>query len=186
MLDHFISPENILRLAHNTPDHIQILLTLNRVRLSHRFGVAQSRCTPIARAHRNRSQPRTPQLPWNCRLTPRGQHNGRTRAAAANTHTPSISRDNPHPRCTQCQTGTCSVTLTTGTPVASVLTELALECSVPSSAQLLSGTGVSSALQCLAFRWHFSAPVPQCLTVTVTRSPNLGWERAGNAKKCVY
>ena len=73
-----------------------------------------------------------------------------------------------------------------GYPVASVLTELALECSVPSSAQLLSGTGVSSALQCLAFRWHFSAPVPQCLTVTVTRSPNLGWERAGNAKKCVY
>ena len=96
MLDHFISPKNILRLAHNTPDHIQILLTLNRVRLSHRFGVAQSRCTPIARAHRNRSQPRTPQLPWNCRLTPHGQHNGRTRAAAANTHTPSISRDNPH------------------------------------------------------------------------------------------
>ena len=98
MLDHFISPKNILRLAHNTPDHIQILLTLNRVRLSHRFGVAQSRCTPIARAHRNRSQPRTPQLPWNCRLTPHGQHNGRTDACCCgeHTHTEYFTRQSTH------------------------------------------------------------------------------------------
>lgn len=99
MLDHFISPENILRLAHNTPDHIQILLTLNRVRLSHRLNIRRRTIalhTDRTRASQSISTTNATTPMELSPHTPRPTQRTDARCCGEHTHTEYFTRQSTH------------------------------------------------------------------------------------------